>query len=164
MKRCLILSVLLLLAGTGKVPAAHHGTSGNLPAASGKAVIKYLNQLDYRSWQLWPGKTELYHGRHPHGAFLTTYVSKGAYQAVEDKAGGIPSGEFVVKENYTPEKTLDAITVMYKLAGYNAEGGDWFWLKFAPDGTIQKEGKVGGCIGCHAAVKDNDWLFTGSVK
>lgn len=127
-------------------------------------MIEYLYQRDYQSWRLWPGKTKLYEGCHPHGSFLTTYVSNGPYQAIENKTGAIPSGEFIVKDNYTPEKILAAITVMYKQADYNAEGGDWFWLKFAPDGTIQKEGQVGGCISGHAAVKNNDWLFIGPVK
>ena len=164
MKRHLIQAVLLLFASVGVLTAAHHVAGGNLPAATGKDVISYLNQMEYQTWPLWPGKSKLYEGRHPHGSFLTTYVSKGAFQAIEDKAGSIPAGEFIVKENYTAEKTLDAITVMYKQADYNADGGDWFWLKYAPDGTIQKEGKVSGCIGCHAAVKNNDWLFIGPVK
>jgi hypothetical protein len=138
--------------------------AAEVPITDGKDVIDYLNKNNYQNWQLWPGKTKLYEGKHPHGALLTTYVSKGAYDAIEAKAGRIPDGEFIVKENYTPNKKLAAVTVMYKKDGYNAEGGDWFWLKYAPDGTIQKEGKVGGCIGCHAAVKNNDWLFIGPVK
>lgn len=158
MHKSLLLTVLFVLTLSANLFAAE------LPAAKGKEVIDYLNQSNYQSWQLWPGKTKLYEGRHPHGAFLTTYVSKGAYTAIEGKTGEIPNGDFIVKENYTPEKKLAAVTVMYKQAGYNPEGGDWFWLKYAPDGTVQKEGKVGGCIGCHTAVKNNDWLFLGPVK
>lgn len=158
MKKALFFGVCVYFAFSGHLFAAER------PSASGQEVISYLNDVNYQGWQLWPGKKELYKGSHPHGALLTTYVSKGAYQAIEAKSGSIPSGEFVVKENYTPDKKLAAITVMYKQAGYNAEGGDWFWLKYAPDGTIQKEGKVGGCIGCHSAVKGNDWLFIGPVK
>jgi len=158
MKKSLFLVLLVSFACSGNLFAAP------LPAADGQAVINYLNQVNYQGWQLWPGKTELYEGRHPHGSFLTTYVSKGAYQAIAGKAGSIPSGEFVVKENYTAEKKLSAVTVMYKQAGYNAEGGDWFWLKYVPGGAIEKEGKVGGCIGCHAAVRSNDWLFAGPLK
>jgi hypothetical protein len=164
MKRALGLAFLLVVACNGQVVAANHDSGDKLPEPSGKEVITYLNQTNYQSWSLWPGKTALYHGRHPHGAFLTTYVSRGAYQAIAKKAGAIPAGEFIVKENYTPEKQLDAITVMYRQPGYNADGGDWFWLKYKPDGTILAEGKVGGCIGCHAAVQDNDWLFAGPVK
>jgi hypothetical protein len=73
-------------------------------------------------------------------------------------------GGVIVKDNYAPDKNLAAVTVMYKQAGYNAEGGDWFWLKFALDRTIQKDGKVGDCISCHAAIKNNDWLFIGPAK
>ena len=158
MKKSLFFTMLVAFFCSGNLFAAA------LPAATGQDVINYLSEVNYQGWQLWPGKTKFYEGRHPHGSLLTTYVSKGAYQAIEGKAGSIPSGDFVVKENYTAEKKLVAVTVMYKQAGYNAEGGDWFWLKYAPDGTIQKEGKVGGCIGCHAAVKSNDWLFIGPVK
>lgn len=158
MHKSLLLTVLFVFTLAANLFAAE------LPAAKGKEVIDYLNQSNYQSWQLWPGKTKLYEGKHPHGAFLTTYVSKGAYTAIEGKTGEIPNGDFIVKENYTPEKKLAAVTVMYKQAGYNPEGGDWFWLKYAPDGTVQKEGKVGGCIGCHTAVKNNDWLFLGPVK
>lgn len=154
----LLMSVLLTIALSTPLFAAE------LPPANGKAVIDYLNKNNYQSWQLWPGKTKLYVGNHPHGALLTTYVSKGSYDAIEAKAGGIPDGEFIVKENYTPDKKLVAVTVMYKKDGYNTEAGDWFWLKYAPDGAILKEGKIGGCIGCHAAVKNNDWLFIASVK
>jgi len=154
----LLMSALITIALSTNLIAAE------VPITDGKDVIDYLNKNNYQSWQLWPGKKKLYEGKHPHGALLTTYVSKGAYDAIEAKAGRIPDGEFIVKENYTPNKKLAAVTVMYKKDGYNAEGGDWFWLKYAPDGTIQKEGKVGGCIGCHAAVKNNDWLFIGPVK
>lgn len=164
MKRAPIVSILVICIIAGHLTTASHGLASKSPAATGKDVIAYLKQMDYQSWQLWPGKTRLYEGRHPHGSFLTTYVSNGAYQAILAKEGSIPTGEFVIKENYTAEKELEAVTVMYKQAGYNPEGGDWFWLKYAPDGTIQKEGKVGGCIGCHAAVKNNDWLFIGPVK
>lgn len=154
----LLMSALITIALSTNLIAAE------VPITDGRDVIDYLNKNNYQSWQLWPGKTKFYEGKHPHGALLTTYVSKGAYDAIEAKAGRIPDGEFIVKENYTPNKKLAAVTVMYKKDGYNAEGGDWFWLKYAPDGTIQKEGKVGGCIGCHAAVKNNDWLFIGPVK
>lgn len=42
--------------------------------------------------------------------------------------------------------------------------GDWFWAKYTAAGKIEKEGKVSGCINCHSAVIDNDWIFTGPVK
>lgn len=136
-----------------------------LPSADGKMVWEYLTKTNpYQDWELWPGKEKLYKGQHPHGAFLTTYVCKPAARAITEKAGKLPEGAMVVKENYSPEKTLAAITVMYRIKGYNPEAGDWYWAKYGADGTIQKEGKVDGCINCHNAAQANDWLFTGPVK
>lgn len=163
MRKRLIGSVLLLLilAGAGMGLAAE----GKVLAPEGAAVVGFLTKtVDYRSWPLWPGKGTLYPGQHPHGAFLTTYVTPAAATAISARAGKLPDGAMVVKENYSAEKKLVAVTVMYRVKGYNPEGGDWFYLKYAPDGSIDKEGQVAGCIGCHAAVKGNDWLFTGPVK
>jgi len=53
----------------------------------------------------------------------------------------------VVKDNYKPNRTLAAITAMNKIKGYNPEAGDWFWVKYAPDGKALKKGKPAGCIG-----------------
>ncbi|NIQ93535.1 MAG: cytochrome P460 family protein [Desulfuromonadales bacterium] len=138
--------------------------AGEMPKTEGKAVIDYLQGADYQSWQMWPGKEALYKGQHPHGAFLTTYVNKKAAKTLEKMSGEFPNGAMIVKENYSPEKKLAAITVMYRVEGYDSSAGDWFWLKYQPDGTVQKEGKVAGCINCHKSVKNNDWVFTGPVK
>lgn len=136
-----------------------------LPAPEGQAVIAYITKDNpYQKWQMWPGKEALYTGQHPHGAFLTTYVTPQAYDAIENKAGQIPADALIVKENYSPEKQLAAVTVMYKKEGYNPEAGDWFWLKYLPDGTIEKEGKAEGCINCHGTRKDNDYIFTSPIK
>jgi hypothetical protein len=137
----------------------------DLPKADGEAVYQYITQANpYQQWPLFPGKEKLYKGAHPHGAFLTTYVSPDALSAIDNKSGPLPDGSFVIKENYRPDKTLAAVTVMYRVKGYDAEAGDWFWAKYAADGKIQKEGKVTGCINCHASAIQNDWIFTGPVK
>ncbi|NIQ92822.1 MAG: cytochrome P460 family protein [Desulfuromonadales bacterium] len=154
---------LLLPACAGAGMESKHSSS--MPETDGQAVIDYITQENpYQKWKLWPGKDKLYKGQHPHGAFLTTYVNAGAAKALEAKAGKLPNGAIVVKENYTPEKKLAAVTVMYRKSGYAPAAGDYFWLKYAPDGTIQKSGQVKGCINCHKSVKANDWLFTGPVK
>ena len=74
----------------------------------------------------------------------------------------MPKGSIIIKENYMPDKTLGAITVMDKTGDGK---DDYFWVKYMPDGTItvkevEKEGKKKnialagkpkGCIGCHVA-------------
>jgi hypothetical protein len=113
------------------------------------------------NWKLWPGKGKFYKGTEPHGMLLTTYLNEAAYEAVEKKEKELPNGSIVIKENYMPDKTLGAITVMQKIEGYNPEGGDWFWVKFKADGnpetaemggkSMPVAGKVPMCIGCHQA-------------
>lgn len=139
----------------------------DFPAADGKEIYDYITKANpYQNWALFPGKGKLYKGAHPHGAFLTTYVSPNALEAIQNRSGLLPDNSFIIKENYRPDKTLAAVTVMYRVKGYDAEAGDWFWAKYTADGQIEieKEGKVSGCINCHAAVINNDWVFTGPVK
>ena len=136
-----------------------------MPKADGSAVYEYITKTSpYQQWALFPGKGKLYKGRHPHGDFLTTYVNETALKGIENRVGTLADGAMVVKENYTPEKKLAAVTVMYRVKGYDANAGDWFWAKYGADGSIQKEGKVNGCISCHGAKIENDWIFTGPVK
>lgn len=139
--------------------------SGGLPGTSGAAVRGYLEEVDYQeAWTLWPGKGELYQGAEPHGLLLTTYLNEEALDALESQAGSMPSGAIIVKENYLPDETFDSTTVMYKVPGYNPQHNDWFWTKYAEDGTIQAEGMAEGCIACHGAVSGNDYVFTGPLE
>ncbi len=163
MKKIVLSSLLVCLLGSASVVQVL--ADGHLPATDGKALIQYITKKsDYTSWPLFPGKGKLYKGTHPHGAFLTTYVSSDALKAINANKGTLPSGAIIVKENYSPEKKLAAVTVMYRKSGYNPDAGDWFWLKYKANGEIEKQGKVAGCINCHKAVQGNDWIFTGPVK
>jgi len=170
-----LLFALAVIFG-GSALALHDGGSGTwetrtgyesepaLPQADAQQVWQYIAWKNkYRKWRKWPGKKRYYKGAHPHGALLTTRVSWDARKVIREKTGVFGNGAFIVKENYMPDKTLDAITVMYKVQGYNPEAGDWFWAKYTPNGTVQKAGKVKGCISCHSDKADNDWVFTGKI-
>jgi len=157
----LAITLALSLGTTGLVLAG----GGATPPAEGPAVYDYITKTSaYQGWALFPGKGKLYKGKHPHGALLTTYVNDVALNGIKNKVGTLKDGAIIVKENYMPDKTLGAVTVMYRVKGYDPEAGDWFWAKYKADGSIAKEGKVAGCIGCHTAVIGNDWIFTGPVK
>jgi len=122
-------------------------------------------------WKMWPGKEAFYKGTPPHGALLTTYVNSTGYAALTKEEKKLPPGTIIIKENYMPDKTLGAITVMYNLAGFDKEHNDWFWVKYSPDGkpmttdiegkTMTLAGKVPGCIGCHSASNSGiDFIMT----
>lgn len=118
-----------------------------------------------------------YEGVEPHGFVLETFYTKATIDGHQ--------GDLVIKRNYGPEgveidavqadpaKHLGAVTVMFKReAGYDADNKDWFWVKYLPDGSLDKNpkgmelaGKVAkgadqGCIACHTAAPGEDYIFT----
>lgn len=142
-----------------------------LPDTTGAAVWAYLQKAAYRdNWTLWPDRGELYKGQEPHGMLLTSYLNDAALQALTSRAGTMPDGAIIIKENYMPDSTLAAVTVMYKVAGYNPDHNDWYFTKHLPDGTLDKapngmslEGRLPGCQACHSAKKDNDYIYTSAI-
>jgi hypothetical protein len=155
---------LLVLGLAGGAPALDAGDA--LPAPESEAVRSYLANQDYReSWPYWPGKDQLYRGQDPHGAYLTTYVSPAAYQALVDLEPGeqMPRGSFIVKESRDPNLELSMVSVMYKApAGYAPEHNDWYWLKVVPGTAViaaGEEGRAERCQGCHQ-ISDRDYLRT----
>jgi hypothetical protein len=137
----------------------------NVPEPTGATVWQHLQQEDYRqNWDLWPGTEALYEGSDPHGMLLTTYVNDIALQAITNQSGDMPDGAIIVKENYMPDSTFDAVTTMFKVDGYNSNHNDWFWVKQSPSGVVEVEGRAEGCQSCHQAVAENDYLFTGPIR
>ena len=131
----------------------------SLPDTTAQAVWEYLQDVDYASsWTLWPGMGELYEGGDPHGRLLTTYVDDVALGAVQGSAATMPADAFIVKENYMPDSTLTAVTVMYKVPAYDPEHANWFWAKYTPGGAVDAAGRVESCQDCHA--DGNDYVLT----
>ena len=116
-----------------------------------------------------------YEGGPPHGVMLETFYTKATIDG--------HTGDLIVKRNYGPEGVsadevladpaghLGAVTVMFRReAGYDADNQDWFWVKYLPDGTLDKtpngasmagrvaKGGETGCIACHSGV--DDYVFT----
>ena len=170
MKRILVcFSSVVFILGFSLAANAIHETIPSetqivLPGPDAEKLYEYIMRYDpYRNWGMWPGKGKLYKGTEPHGALLTTFVNNTASYSINKKKG-LADSSIIVKENYTADKKFVALTVMYKIKGYNPEGGDWFWVKYLPDGKVEASGKVKACIDCHAKQKDNDYLFTGKVQ
>jgi hypothetical protein len=131
-------------------PTADPGAE--LPDTTAEAVWAYLQGTPYQEeWRMWPGTQALYEGTEPHGMLLTTYLNATALDALTGSTGPLPDGSMVVKENYMPDSTLAAITVMYAVDGYDPEANDWFWAKFQPDGSVDAAGRVESCQECHSA-------------
>ncbi|MFN4131423.1 MAG: hypothetical protein ACK4GC_16640 [Paracoccaceae bacterium] len=117
-----------------------------------------------------------YEGTDPHGMMLETFYTTATING--------HTGDLVVKRNFgpmgvtadealaEPDKHLGAYTVMFRReAGFDADNMDWFWVKYLPDGSLDKmpdgtgmAGKIAkgmdeGCIACHKGGGE-DLLFT----
>ncbi len=148
-----ILSVFLVLAALSFLYVEKGIAEDSMEKA--KALWDMMQSDKYQeTWALYPGKGKFYKGQEPHGMLLTTYVNTAADEGLKSGAKELPKGSILIKENYKPDKTLAAITVMDKTGDGK---DDWFWVKYTPDGSVAKKGemslagKPGGCIGCHAA-------------
>ena len=105
-------------------------------------------------------------GKAPHGEMLQTFYATGSI--------GDHTGDLIVTRSYAaeagsadrilanPEEELTGYAVMFRReAGYDPENLDWFWARYAPDGSLARDaagigmvGRVGkgtgaGCIACH---------------
>lgn len=157
----LFMAVAITACQYGKEPVSGTPPEG-FPAPDGKAFWTYISVTSlYTKWSFWPGYEGIYEGKSPHGAYLRLYANDIAINAAKAGHKTMPNGAIIIKENYGKDKmTLMAITPMYKVTGYNPEGGDWFWGKYSPSGKVEKAGKPKGCVDCHGAVKADDWLFS----
>lgn len=157
MKQFLTAGLALMVAAVFTVAIAGETKPG--PDAD-ELWTHITQESPYEGWGFWPGYVGVYPGKSPHGAYLKLYANPAALQAAR-KGESMPDGAILVKENYGKDKTtLMAVTPMYKIKGYNPDGGDWYWVKYGPDGKALAAGQPKGCIKCHGVKKDNDWLFT----
>lgn len=120
--------------------------------------------------------TTPYKGKPPHGDVLETLDSDIAVQG--------RTADVIVKKNYRgegltpmqvandPDRFLKSVTVMFwREAGYDPEDGNIFWVKYNPDGSLQKnpkgmrlagrvaKGAPQGCIACHKAAPGGDMVY-----
>lgn len=131
------------------------------PDTTEAAVWAHLTEEAYRdNWALWPGTEPLYPGTEPHGMLLTTYANATARAALADgDAGDLPFGSIIVKENYMPDSTFAAATVMYRVEDYNPDHDDWLFAKYDPRGEAEAFGRAAGCQACHQTA-ETGYIFT----
>ena len=114
----------------------------------------------------------LYVGGPPHGPVreVLEAIIDGKRIIVKRNFGG--EGVSVESVSQNRAAFLKAITVMAKREdGYDPENGDWFWVKYKPDGNLHTNakgmklaGKVAkgmdkGCNFCHQSASGNDLVF-----
>ena len=157
-KQIMIASFIVLIAGSFLCTA----TSAEMPKTDPKALWTYITKTSpYQEWGFWPDHQGMQPGRAPHGPLHKVYVNA---RGLASGHTPVQYGSIQVKENYSKGKELKAITVMYKSHEYNPEAGDWYWVKYTPEGKAGPVGKPGGCIGCHGTRAKNDFILVHEFK
>ncbi len=168
----LLAAMLLAAPGCGEQEPEPPADGAPDDQAKARADVEHARELwgeiaDYATWTEPEGFEGWQDGKSPHGSILRYYVNDVA------KADLTADGAVIVKENYSEESddALMSVTVMEKRDGYDPETGDWFYVKYSPDGEVMENpdgkklaglvGKGGskGCIPCHAAADGDDYLF-----
>lgn len=146
---------LLLLTAAGALAAAC--ASLGSPEDQSKAESLWSEVQGYTKWGRFPGHPGLEPGKSPHGKFISTYVSSREAQG----EGTPPYGSIVLKENFQSKDpgSLDSLTVMKRIEGYDPENGDWFWARYTPSGKLTHAGRVAMCSDCHFDAGGDDFLF-----
>ena len=152
-------SVLMVLLGC---PASFPTDSGVEASPSGAELFALITETDpFEDWTQFPEAKDFVASAAPHGPMARIWINQEVENALAGVSGGLPNGSIIVKENLgesTSEKA-DAWTVMWKVSGFDPDNNDWFWANVTPDGVVNAEGKIDGCIACHAGVRDNDFVF-----
>ncbi len=161
MKTSAYIVTLIGLAALMLLSARLVAGGDELPPADGEKFWHYITETDpYQQWDMWPGHQGMVPGKSPHGAHLKIYANDIAIKAAERDEEKLPPGSILVKENYAEDaETLKAVTPMYKIKGYNPDGGGWFWAKYGAAGKVMAAGKVGSCMDCHRSKQAQDWRF-----
>ncbi len=103
----------------------------------------------------------------PHGPKVRIIANRKARSDVAD----MPHGSILIKENFREDgKSLLSVTIMYRSQGYDPLNNDWFWVKYLPDGSVDRltsesnglpiAGRVTSCISCHASAGGDDFVFS----
>lgn len=174
MKRSLISAALVLSLG-GTATMAQDMPFGSAADTDYAAQIwTYLQENNLAGPDMI--RTTPYEGTDPHGMMLETFYTTASINGHE--------GDLIVKRNFgpvgvsedevlrDPDTHLAAYTIMFRReAGYDPEDGDWFWVKYLPDGSLDQtpngmamagqvaKGMDEGCIACHQGAGD-DMVFT----
>jgi hypothetical protein len=120
---------------------------------------------DYKSYT--PMSASLFKSESHQKRLVMIYANGVGLEAYKAKAGPMPEGTVIVKENFEdaggkPGKLLE-LSVMQKLAkGASPATGDWYFATLNSAGKLDKENPK-ECAECHS-FSPTDYIYGGQLK
>lgn len=153
-------------APLGATPGAKDQTVVTPPVAPPSPSLLWREVLDLirDPRTILPGSHPNQPGSRTIDAHTTDFVNATARQAILH-AGSVlylrryPAGSLLVKENFLRDGRESGVTAMLKLPGYDPADRNWVMASYSPAGRVIAYGKVASCIGCHAIVRRQDFVY-----
>lgn len=138
-----------------------------MPKPEAEAVWKHISQENpFTEWTVWEDGKGLItkNNNASYSPNHRVYLNKQTLSEEKTRIP-LPNESILVSYIKSPSGEPKAITVMYKVKGYNPAAGDWFWAKYSLTGEVQDAGKTQRCISCHARkIPGNDYIASTSLK
>ena len=157
---CVVCAVALLAGSCSSSSGKGEGPEPQGP--SGAELFNLISQTDpFELWGQFPLAEGTIESSPPHGPFSNVFVNEQVEAALASPTGTLPNGSIIVKESFDGNmvEAGDSLAVMWKVEDFDPGNSDWFWANFTFDGRVVAEGKLSGCIICHGAARDNDFVF-----
>ena len=135
--------------------------AGSSAPTGAKLFTRIMQDDPYQEWTQFPDHQGTFSSVLPHGPMSQVFINGEVESALANFDGTLPDGSIIVKENVgtSPDVTEAALTVMWKIQGFDPANNDWFWANMTQEGEIVAEGKVQGCTACHGGARANDFVF-----
>jgi len=122
--------------------------------------------LNWQNWQKLTDKPIISEGHK--NKWVDIFVNVLAEDNYRNTRVPFPVCAKIVKVHYKDEAgtMFDGITAMVKMpSGYDSTWGDWWYANYDDMGSKAKEqGRLySGCISCHRAASETDYLFSNEV-
>lgn len=173
--------------------------TSSMSATDARFAKKFWNYLltnNYKHWSPPPGKSSDFFqsesksfpsstSMEAHSRWSKIYMNRVGTRQLQNLA----TGTVMILENYRADKSLMSISVMYRSPGFNPEAGNWFWIQYAPDGTVLHThqgvptkpvaiaktftasrktvplvGRAASCIQCHQSAKSDLAFFNDALN
>lgn len=157
-----VLGAVVPLAAVVGCPMMPDGGGMEKAEPTATALFESIAVTDsFRQWAQFPDAQGTLDSNLPHGPMSRVYINDVVADALGAMSGTLPNDSIIVKENIgeDPSVTEAALTVMWKVPGFDPDNNDWFWANMSLDGTVVAEGAVEGCIACHGRARGNDFVF-----
>jgi len=163
-------AAVLLVAACGCVMGPTPDVPDDMDPAdepTGARLAAIILQEDpFQQWGEFPERQGSLPSVLPHGPMSRVFINGRVESALADFEGRLPDGSIIVKQNVgtDPQVTEAALTVMWKVAGFDPANNDWFWANMSLEGRIASEGRIPSCAGCHGGARRNDFVFVHTFR